>query len=56
MVVKELPQSPVRDYKDADGSAVHLITLEEAMLEKKLLNIYLILVLVVVILLKLLIM
>lgn len=33
MVVKELPESPVRRYKDKDGSVVDLITTEEAITE-----------------------
>lgn len=32
MVVKELPEAPMRDYKDKDG-IVHLITTEEAISE-----------------------
>jgi len=30
MVVKELPEAPIRRYKDKDGSIVDLITIEEA--------------------------
>ncbi len=33
MVVKQLPEAPLRDYKDKDGSTVHLITTEEAIME-----------------------
>jgi len=33
MVVRELPQAPIRDYQDKDGSHVSLITMEEAIQE-----------------------
>ena len=32
-VVKELPMAPVRDFKDKDGTIVHLVTIEEALTE-----------------------
>ena len=31
VIVKELPTAPIRDYKDEDGTMVHLITVEEAL-------------------------
>ena len=31
MIVKELPEEPIRRYKDKDGSIVDLITIEEAL-------------------------
>jgi len=33
MVVKELPEAPIRKYQDKDGSEVNLITIEEALSE-----------------------
>ena len=33
MVVKQLPEAPIRNYQDKDGSAVSLITAEEALEE-----------------------
>ena len=31
MIVKELPEEPIRKYRDKDGSIVYLITIEEAL-------------------------